>query len=165
MMEIREKKRKWITRIFGVLSLVWMGIIFLFSAQPAVESTKLSTGTVDLTLSYFSEIPLLHDLEEKGILEFAVRKLAHMAEYGILAIFLGITIYYSERYYKRWQWKTGSLCCLYACSDEFHQLFVPGRSGQIRDVVIDTFGVFCSVLILWIFLYITERQKRDNTSK
>ena len=29
---------------------------------------------------------------------------------------------------------------LYACSDEFHQLFIPGRSGEFRDVMIDSTG-------------------------
>lgn len=32
------------------------------------------------------------------------------------------------------------IAVLYACTDEYHQLFVPGRSGQLRDVMIDAVG-------------------------
>ncbi|MBQ3466792.1 MAG: VanZ family protein, partial [Oscillospiraceae bacterium] len=44
---------------------------------------------------------------------------------------------------RRWPaFLTGLLFCfLYACSDEFHQLFVPGRAGMFSDVLIDTVGV------------------------
>lgn len=37
---------------------------------------------------------------------------------------------------------------LYACTDEFHQTFVPGRSGELRDILIDTFGVLLGALII-----------------
>jgi len=40
-----------------------------------------------------------------------------------------------------------ALTTLYAASDEFHQLFVPGRSGEIRDVCIDSVGAIAGVLI------------------
>lgn len=134
-----------------------MGVIFFFSAQPAVESAELSAGTVDWVISYFSEIPVLRTLEEKGILEFLVRKLAHAAEYGVLGILLGCTIFFHKSWNAKWQFKTLGLCCFYACSDEFHQLFVPGRSGQIRDVGIDTAGAFCAVLVLWLFFVLVQR--------
>lgn len=40
---------------------------------------------------------------------------------------------------------------LYAASDEFHQLFVPGRSGQISDVLLDSAGVCFGVLLGMLF--------------
>lgn len=154
-----EKRIFW---IFLVFSIIWMGIIFSFSAQPAADSAELSMGVMDWLLIYFSEIPVLKFLEEKGILEFIIRKTAHAAEYGILAAFLGITISRSRGWRSRWQIKTIVLCFLYASTDEFHQLFVPGRSGQIRDVAIDTAGAFCAVLLLWMCdkLYIRYGQKQ-----
>lgn len=144
-----ESVRKRIFWIFFILSAGWMGLIFSFSAQPAAESAELSTGTADWLLSSFWGIPFLQNLAKLGILEFLIRKLAHAAEYGILGILLGTTIYSSKRWQKKWQFKTICLCALYACTDEFHQLFVPGRSGQVRDVAIDLFGAFCAVLLLW----------------
>ena len=67
-------------------------------------------------------------------IEFPVRKAAHMTEYAILALLLLGTITKDRML---------AVICLvaaYAATDEYHQLFVPGRSGQVRDVVIDTVG-------------------------
>ena len=40
------------------------------------------------------------------------------------------------------------ICFLYASSDEFHQLFVPGRSGQVTDIFIDLIGVVLGLLLV-----------------
>ena len=42
-------------------------------------------------------------------------------------------------------WLTASA---YAATDEFHQLFVPGRSGQISDVILDSAGAALGVLLM-----------------
>ena len=44
--------------------------------------------------------------------------------------------------------------CLYAISDEFHQVFVSARSGSIRDVFLDTIGVTNGALIVEIIVKI-----------
>ena len=43
---------------------------------------------------------------------------------------------------------------VYAISDEFHQTFIPGRSGELRDVLIDTTGVICEIAIVLIIIAI-----------
>ena len=48
----------------------------------------------------------------------------------------------------------------YACTDEFHQLFVPGRSGQITDVMIDTLGGSIGVLIISVITLIKKLLKK-----
>lgn len=51
---------------------------------------------------------------------------------------------------------------LYACTDEFHQLFVPGRTGQIFDVFVDTLGAtFGCLLVLGILKIKQARIKTD----
>ena len=40
------------------------------------------------------------------------------------------------------------ICVIYAISDEIHQLFVPGRAGQVRDVLIDSAGSFLGIIIV-----------------
>ncbi len=159
----KETIRKRVVWIFFILSLFWMGVIFFFSAQPAVQSSKLSTDTTQWLLSSNHSIlkdltEQLHRLDQKGVLEFFIRKLAHAAEYGILAVFLGITISFHSNWNRKWQLKTVGLCGLYACTDEFHQLFVPGRAGQIRDVVIDTAGAVCAVLLIWLCFAVFQRR-------
>ena len=51
-----------------------------------------------------------------------------------------------------------AICALYASTDEFHQLFVPGRAGMLSDVGIDTLGAFVGILLA--FLVMTRRRKR-----
>ena len=55
------------------------------------------------------------------------------------------------------------ICFLYACSDEFHQLFVYGRSAEIKDVLIDSFGSLTSIL-LCNFIYLKSKIKKVNKS-
>lgn len=140
-----------------------MGVIFAFSAQPAKESAELSMGVADWMLPTSSKISVLSFFVEKGVMEFLIRKLAHAVEYGMLAMCLGITISHSKTWFNRWQFKTVCLCFLYASTDEFHQLFVPGRSGQIRDVLIDTVGALGAVLILWLCDVMYARFRQNNT--
>ena len=51
--------------------------------------------------------------------------------------------------------------CIYASSDEIHQLFVPGRAGQVRDVLIDTSGAVAGILLA-ILIRKAVRKNRDN---
>jgi VanZ family protein len=52
-----------------------------------------------------------------------------------------------------WSWRLAGgailFVALYASSDEWHQTFVPGREGCIRDVCIDTTGAVFGILIWW----------------
>src|SRR5699024_11980991 len=42
------------------------------------------------------------------------------------------------------------ICVLYAISDEVHQLFIPGRSGEARDVFIDSLGSITGISIYYM---------------
>ena len=57
-----------------------------------------------------------------------------------------------------------SLSFLYACTDEIHQIFVPGRSAQFRDILIDTlgasFGATITYLIIKLFAKIETRSDK-----
>lgn len=50
-------------------------------------------------------------------------------------------------------------CALYACSDEFHQYFVPGRSCKLFDVCVDSTGAFFGALFFWGIFYLWERKR------
>ena len=43
---------------------------------------------------------------------------------------------------------------IYASLDEFHQLFTPGRSAQITDVIIDSMGVMLGILLVMLVIKI-----------
>ena len=58
------------------------------------------------------------------------------------------------------------LAFLYACSDEIHQLFVNGRSGEFTDVLLDTcgagFGILVVITMSLICCKISEKLKNHK---
>lgn len=156
-----QKIRQVLSHIFVV---AWMLVIFRFSAQPGEESADLSGGISHLFIQIWNWVFHLgwNDakmLEMTAIWDFPIRKLAHMTEFGILAVLFFIAIkYYAQintmkkRYVCAWIAAVG-----YAASDEFHQLFVPGRSGNLFDVCVDAFGVSVALVMIYLLRRIYGR--------
>ena len=59
-----------------------------------------------------------------------------------------------------WGWAT-----IYACTDEIHQLFVPGRGGSIIDVLNDSMGALVSVLFCLLVAKLVEKHRMVKASK
>ncbi len=114
--------------------VAWLGVIYFFSAQPNLKSGF--DTPIDLVL----------------------RKIAHMAEYFVLAFFV----------FRAWTptWTqsrciilTMIFCIAAAVLDEWHQLFVIGRSGNSMDVLVDCVGV---VTYLGLHYYTSYANLRRN---
>ncbi len=141
-----------------ILVLLWMVMIFLLSNEEAVKSSKKSDGLIIKSVELFTGKSLSDQEKEKVLkyLVFPVRKCAHLSLYLIL----GILVISLLREYMVINTKLVLLslliCFLYACSDEIHQLFIPGRSGEVRDVLIDTLGACLGVS----FYYLVFRKKK-----
>lgn len=135
------------------LIIICMFMIFTFSSDNSIESTKKS----DSIIIKISERVLGRNLSKKEqeiyIDKFVVpvRKGAHFTIYLIL----GFLIISFIREYLPLTYKTIFLAIilsfLYATSDELHQLFVPGRSCEIKDILIDTLGATTGCLIFYTF--------------
>lgn len=135
--------------------VLWMALIFSFSNQKDVESSNVSDGFIDRTVVKIYKIFNENITKEKEneIIEkytYPIRKLAHYTLYFILGI-LSFLVVKDYSINKKLIIYSLLICFLYACSDEFHQLFVIGRSASIKDVIIDTFGSSCSISIFYIF--------------
>ena len=128
--------------IYWSLLITWMIVICVMSNQPANISDSQSIGVLDL----FSKIGINVNGIFGDLANFVVRKCAHFLEYMILALLVlnVLKLYFNM---KQVIIITIVFVFLYACSDEIHQLFVPGREGAIRDVIIDTCGGITLVLI------------------
>lgn len=147
---------------YAILCIFWMLVIFWFSAQVADDSQEMSDFFVRLLDALFS-LDIMKNEIIQDMTSFLVRKAAHMSEYAILAILLGLTI----REYKKEPWLLLALTATaaYAATDEFHQLFVPGRSGQFKDVLIDTAGGALGLGLLALILYLQRRRKMKEYEK
>lgn len=177
-------------RIFMYLPAVFlMGVIFWFSSQPAEESSAESSRIVNFVLHCIENIRGFAFSSEEftswaEIIHTPIRKFAHMTEYAVLAwtIVIPTLVWNKEMLWERevkkvpMTWKflnkqavrnicIGSIVAtmLYACTDEFHQIFIEGRSGKITDVFIDTCGASLGVLgflLLWR-IYLQMKKKKE----
>ena len=111
--------------------ILWMLVIFYLSSEGSDTSSERSGAIVETIRVVAGGLP-------NDILTFLTRKAAHMIAYFILGVLMYLVVRtYNLRPRTAILLSIG-LVCGYAISDEVHQLFVPGRSGEVRDVLIDT---------------------------
>lgn len=153
---MKMKAKKIITVI---LIIIWMVLVFYLSNQGSNDSNRLSGGFTKTILDFFHALDS-KTIEEQAIIEIIFRKLAHYTLYtlGGILILLHINLYTIKQSKK--VILTQIIGTMYAIIDEFHQLFVPGRSGEIRDVCLDSLGLITGIILLLIFLKFIERRKK-----
>lgn len=132
--------------LFGILTLVWTGIIFSFSLQPADTSGNLSGGILSALLAWLEQftgivIPIdtVHNL---------FRKMAHFAEFFLLGLLAG-SFFGAIRRPLFW----GLLySAVIGVTDEILQFFTgEGRAMRISDMLLDTSGALFAMVLLWLF--------------
>ena len=92
-----------------------------------------------------------------------MRKCADMSEYAILTL-LGFLTFLFLHGRGRFLVPIG-VTFLYACTDEFHQLFVPGRAGRFTDVLIDTTGGIIMLLFIALVTRVARKKHTAGTAK
>lgn len=138
-----------------LLLLGWMLVIFMLSSEVSGVSSGRSDTIVNLLTSS------LHLNLSQEFLTFLTRKTAHIIAYFILGILIfNVVKTYRLRVHNAIFASIG-FALVYAASDEFHQLFVPGRSGELRDILIDTTAATIGILL---FSFIHKRRKNSFKS-
>ena len=149
------------------LVIMWMAVIFFYSHQVGEDSGGLRDSIVNWLYSMGIHI-------SSETLSFLVRKAAHMSEYAVLAILLFVALRgshgqrlieprnsqeprESHRLEKRAEARGYQalisafvISAIYAATDEFHQLFIPGRTGTPKDVLIDSAGAAIGLALAWL---------------
>lgn len=158
----QHRVRLW---VYGLLTLGIMVFIFVMSAEDGTESGALSDSFL---ASLIGQVLVWLLPANAGITpELAIRKGAHMLEYFCLSI--PSLLYLRERFDAlRGRWLSGGasalfFCFVYACTDEWHQTFVPERAGRFTDVMIDTAGALIGVLLTAACVALHEKRKRRNS--
>ena len=135
-----SRKQKTITILNYVIVCGCALVIFILSNQPAT----VSSGQSGVIVGHLQQaMPGV----STALLTFLVRKSAHIIAYFVLGVLMYRALRVSIR---RWPARTVAglallSCSLYAVTDEIHQLFVPGRSGELRDVMIDSIAALVGV--------------------
>lgn len=165
--QLRKFDRKFILLL--IITLFWMALIFFFSSQPADdsarESGKIAQGLLVVFKNLYNNHPpaFITDIVLKG--DHFVRKSGHFIEYFIFGSLM-ISLIRRLKPLRLFQPLRPNqplrphrpfllsllICFLYAASDEFHQLFVPGRAGMISDVLLDTAAAFVGILIAYLLI-------------
>ncbi len=165
------------TKIFlSLLPIILVFVlIFVFSSFDATSSSSQSARIVRFIKKYI--FPDLNTLKNKYDIKivndtasFIVRKIAHLSIYTLLGMFTFAGLWPINNKKARYFTAVG-ICMAYAVTDEIHQLYVPGRSCEIRDVLIDTCGsavgaLICLVIVLLLELRrIKKRQRRVSVKR
>lgn len=129
--------------------ILWMAVIFGFSHQPATVSSGMSSGITDTILKAIAQISSETAIDTDALHTF-VRKNAHFFVYLVLGVLVFRALRLSGICGYRGAGAALAICALYAASDETHQLFIAGRSGEFRDVLIDSTGAFVGIGLSWL---------------
>lgn len=156
MLDNRYKSKK-IRIMFTVATILWMLLIFSFSMEPGNESTETSSGVTRFVARIFiSDFETWPEKEQQELLSrwsYPVRKFGHLTEYAVLGFFAYGTFYSYGFKRKKCFLLAFSVAILYACSDEIHQYFIPGRDGKALDVCIDSIGSLIGILLFMLCNY------------
>lgn len=159
---MKNATKNYIVRpVFLIFAVIWMIIVFKFSSQPADTSQNTSLNlTKRIVNVFFNNKSSIEKEQITEKLDPYIRKLAHFTLYAIGGIL--IANYINTYNIKDKNKIIYSICigATYACTDEFHQLFVEGRSGQLTDVLIDSLGVATGVCIFLCVITIFKKLKR-----
>ncbi len=154
-------------KITGIAAVIWMAVIFAFSAQPAQQSSKASKS-VSYKIAEWQNYVFKQGKTEEELaiqaesMQFVVRKGAHMSEYAALAVIVCLYFSYELITKKRMALQAFGVTAGYAVTDELHQLFVPGRAGRLSDVCIDSLGGGVGIIFfLFVFRLYNKRKKSD----
>ena len=152
-----ERKRNWNALARWLPAAGWYAVIWYLSAQTGSESQALSDGVLE-AFGYDIKNSLM---VLSALLSFLIRKAAHMGAFFILT---GLLVFALWHLVDRPALRGGAalcLCAFLAGLDEFHQTFVPGRSGTVRDVVVDLLGGAIFLLLWALVRYIGKGRKKS----
>lgn len=152
--------------LISLLLIFQMLFIFTMSSFGSDSSNAQSGQIIQVLRQVFPNLSSHTSGPDASALTFIVRKTAHFTEYAILGILFYLL--YRQILPQKNGLRLFVLAILssflYACTDEIHQLFVPGRSGQFTDVLVDTLGASfgCAVLSFSNYLRRVLRARRHS---
>lgn len=134
-------------------AVLWMGLIFWLSSIPDLSVVEVFNRLLALLgkLGIVFSMPALDGSNGRLPLELILRKSAHVVTYMILTALLHRACRFTGPLAAGApQWAAG-MAAAFAATDEFHQLWVPGRDGRTADIGWDTLGITIMLLVLLIF--------------
>lgn len=138
-------------------AIIMACVIFGFSKQDGEESSGLSYKAADIILTISNKAGIVdYNESNKEVmiekLQYPIRKMAHMTEYAILSVLIMTALLVDGLKAFKLPLTAWLMTTIFAATDEFHQLFVPGRCGSPKDVLIDSIGSIIGLLIYCLLI-------------
>ncbi len=141
--------------------VLWLGLIYYLSSQPAVDSKELSSNTA-LWLMQWMELMFPQWNIQSSDIHGPLRKMAHFILYFVLGLLFAWSMHMEKGNRNKKTLIAFAFCFFYALTDEFHQAFIPGRGAQWTDVMIDTIGSMLGVGLQWMIQRLGFERKKKN---
>lgn len=159
-----DTKKFAVRLVAGLMTLVCMAVIFMFSCDNSDESSDksgmITRAVISIVAPDYDEMSHAEQQATMVKVEHIIRKLAHFTIYTALGFFSSLTVG-RRKLFSKGTAVNMIFCFLYACSDELHQYFVPGRSCQFTDVLIDTSGALTGTLVTMLLFTIIRSREKD----
>ncbi len=137
-LNVAYEKQSWRRRLWRYGPLVAWACFVLFASSPSFSASNTSRIIRPLLLWLFPGI------SEASIayVHFLVRKAAHFSEYALLALLAAraFRASHKEKLRRLWWPAAFALVACVALTDEYHQSFLPSRTGTIYDSLLDMTG-------------------------
>ncbi|MFA5577750.1 MAG: VanZ family protein [Tissierellaceae bacterium] len=137
--------------ISWTIVFLWMIVIFAFSHQAREDSNNLSTSLTEIIVQIVESVTPSRSINIRSF-NHILRKNAHFFLYLVLGLLVTNALRSSGVRGYRLIYSALLLCILYAISDEIHQLFIPGRGGQVGDVIIDGTGSAIGIILTFFYM-------------
>ncbi len=144
-MKYKKNRKKTATFVLAVLIILQLAFIWGQSFMNSADSSAESSRILKIVTPFFEIF-----LGKGNVTENIVRKIAHFAEFSVLGILFESLVFVREK--RSFIYHANAFLCgiAAAVADEAIQLFSDGRSGEIRDVLIDSAGALSGVLLCFI---------------
>ncbi len=132
-----------VRRLWAAAAILLVLFIWSNSLRNAERSTVQSDAVLETVAPFLKNVP-------SHIIRFPrtfIRKTAHIVEFATLGLTLCAALRIPGRNPRRAAGFALVLSVLTASCDELIQRFVPGRSGQLSDVCLDTLGAALGILL------------------
>lgn len=160
-----------------VLVIFSLGSMYYFSSKDSKTSSEQSNSVVELIDKIRNHITLkdeklikiknklYSELKSLGDKSYVVRKFAHFSIYAFIGISLNLFIYAFSRKLLLSSSLAFMLSIIYACFDEYRQLSIDGRYGNLKDVFIDSSGALTGIIVLSFIIILIKLFNAKNNIK
>lgn len=135
----------------GFMILIML-IIFVLSHQPGTVSVQVSEKVAS-TLQIESAVKYSKASYQPLFAGLSLRKYAHVLLYAVLGVAAYLNVMDMKQ---KWFGKliiANLICCVYSCTDELHQMFIPERGATLNDLMIDAIGYEIGIILCIVFVY------------